>query len=234
MATFSLSDESQYFDEDLRPALDTERTTPIGGSAFQFIDDQDIEPSLLPLTLPSGCWTLLSAVEACDNATLPRGPFNSTMQHFISCKKGSCSSRVYKSQSEEGGSGDDEQDQEELVPLFVSQNDTQPIGFLRPQVTQALQQDNKDAVEKLKLRACWMMMMRPNQGQSGAGDKSQGASDDKQTSQEHGKSVWAVAFEDWVVEEGKEAMSEHMDRLCRNWKHQNLFSDQLGGTSVCA
>ncbi|GAA5880408.1 hypothetical protein JCM8547_007895 [Rhodosporidiobolus lusitaniae] len=40
---------------------------------------------------------------------------------------------------------------------------------------------------------------------------------------------WAVAFEDWVNEEGLEARREHMDRIVRGWKMAGQFLEQLGG-----
>ncbi|GAA6024673.1 hypothetical protein JCM8202_000434 [Rhodotorula sphaerocarpa] len=40
---------------------------------------------------------------------------------------------------------------------------------------------------------------------------------------------WAVAFEDWVNEEGPEARREHVDRIVRGWKAKGLFPECLGG-----
>ncbi|GAA5844295.1 hypothetical protein JCM11251_003755, partial [Rhodosporidiobolus azoricus] len=40
--------------------------------------------------------------------------------------------------------------------------------------------------------------------------------------------VYAVSFEEWVNEEGKEARREHMDRVVRGWKMAGRFLDCLG------
>ncbi|GAA6024542.1 hypothetical protein JCM10207_008268 [Rhodosporidiobolus poonsookiae] len=40
---------------------------------------------------------------------------------------------------------------------------------------------------------------------------------------------WAVAFEDWVNEEGVDARREHIERVVRGWKMSGQFSECLGG-----
>ncbi|BGO98892.1 hypothetical protein NBRC10513v2_003294 [Rhodotorula toruloides] len=44
-----------------------------------------------------------------------------------------------------------------------------------------------------------------------------------------GTGPWAVAFEEWVNEEGAEVRKEHMDRVVRGWKAKGMFEECLGG-----
>lgn len=46
-----------------------------------------------------------------------------------------------------------------------------------------------------------------------------------------GPGPWAVAFEEWVNEEGAEVRKEHMDRVVRGWKAKGMFEECLGGAS---
>ncbi|KAM0746377.1 hypothetical protein T439DRAFT_294175 [Meredithblackwellia eburnea MCA 4105] len=43
------------------------------------------------------------------------------------------------------------------------------------------------------------------------------------------ETCFAAGFEDWVVEEGEDAIREQMDRVVRGWKMAGLYSDALGG-----
>lgn len=67
------STSNNIFDDDLRDPLSS-FTTPDKISPF-FHDIEDTDPDVRPLSLPSGTYTLLPAVERCDNARLPQGPF---------------------------------------------------------------------------------------------------------------------------------------------------------------
>ncbi|BGP07500.1 hypothetical protein JCM10049v2_003337 [Rhodotorula toruloides] len=44
-----------------------------------------------------------------------------------------------------------------------------------------------------------------------------------------GTGPWAVAFEEWVNEEGAEVRKEHIDRVVRGWKAKGMFEECLGG-----
>jgi hypothetical protein len=99
---------------------------------------------------------------------------------------------------------DKQYDDEPLVPFFVEIGDARPVGFLRPVVVDALKTDNAK-VKKSRMQECWKVL-----------ENDQGR-------------VWAVAFEDWLNEEGVTARQEHLDRLIRGWKEGGHFSSLLGG-----
>ena len=123
-----------------------------------------------PLVLPHGTFSVLSIVEA---ASLP--PI--TMGNAATVDS-------------EGP----------LMPFFVRLADSQPIGWLRPVVVEALRADNT-AMAKHRSNPCFAF-----------------AADDSR-----------CAFSDATNEGGVESRSEHMDRLARIWHQRGLFADQLGG-----
>jgi len=177
------------FDEDLRPR-DSPTTTPdVGGKRFRFKDDDEIQPDIQPLVLPAGVWSLLSVCTTLDNAVLPQGPFGPALH----------ASRVVHAREEK---------EELLLPFFVESTDKKPVGFLRPSVVEALQDDNAH-MKKMRLQACWRVLEVTESGDA-----------------------WGIAFEDWLNEEGREARSEHMDRVMRAWKQENRFPEELNGERI--
>jgi len=124
---------SGFFEEDLRQGRETVHAYSAGlhSAASTFQDNEDIEPDLKPLTLPSECWTLLPAIEACDNTRLPRGPFSA--QQFE--RQRGQADRDALGHGEASLSNNDQE--EVLLPFFVKETDNkQPIGFLRPSINQ--------------------------------------------------------------------------------------------------
>lgn len=216
---------SEFFDDDLRPR-DTSHEV-IGGDHFSFRDDEDIEPDVHPLTLPSSSWTLLPAVERCDNATLPRGPFDATSFRRRSGDQ-------QRSRASHSLPAESVQDEELLIPFFVEEADERPIGFLRPKVVEALQADNEHAQSKLKMQPCWKILRIADSERDETRPSGRDI-ENREASPQNG--IWGVAFAEWLNEEGKDARSEHMDRLCRSWKAQGLFNDELKGElnncSIC-
>ena len=87
-----------------------------------------------------------------------------------------------------------------LTPFYVRLADTQPIGWLRPAVVEALRADNA-AMARYRSDPCFAF-----------------ADNDSR-----------CAFSDAINEGGVESRTEHMDRLARSWHQRGLFSDQLGG-----
>lgn len=157
---------------------------------------EDVEPHIKPLGLPSGSWTLLPIIEKCDNAVLPAWP--------------------PRSQSEQT----DADAEDRLVPFFVEEQDTRPVGFLRPKVLQAMLDDNEAMTTKMKMaEPCWQVRTRTNDAKEAV------AADGLHN-------IESVAIAKWINDEGKETRSEHMDRLVRKWREQGLFSDELGGASA--
>jgi hypothetical protein len=196
-----------FFEEDLRQGREAVHAYSAGlhSAASTFQDNEDIEPDLKPLTLPSGCWTLLPAIEACDNTRLPQGPFSA--QHFE--RERGPAGRDALGHGEASISND--KDEEVLLPFFVKESDHQPIGFLRPSIVEMLELDNTNAVTKMKSQPCWKMLKTAKGG-----------------------FPWAVAFEDWInqSENPFEVRSEHMDRLARGWKQEGRFPEELKGDST--
>jgi hypothetical protein len=154
-------------------------------------DGPNLVPNPPPVSLPYPHYTLAPVLDACDNVILPLGPFSPTAPPTFAVS--TTSHKQY--------------DQEPIVPFFVEIGDSQPVGFLRPAVVDALKVDNVK-MNKFKVNECWKILEN-----------------------DEGR-VWAVAFEDWLNEEGAAARQEHIDRLVRSWKQAGLFASELGGPWV--
>lgn len=173
------------FSEDLEGASNPFLVPPTYSrqhSHSKYDDDDDVEPDVAPLCLPSGTWTLLPAIEACDNAVVPRGPFNvnrraGERQSKKRSSPSSCSSSRLPSPSEaqsrlgrkatdrqalnEHGDqlrADNDGDDVPDIPMFVKRRDVQPIGFLRRRIVRQLQIDNDFTTSKLKMQPCWTLL----------------------------------------------------------------------------
>lgn len=218
------------FDEDVHPlqgssgySYTTPDTVYVGGG---FRDDDEVEPLTKPLLLPSGHWTVLPAVEKCDNCRLPQPPFTASVDNYTR--------RVREAEDSQ---------QEFLVPFYVSKKDRQPIGFLRDKVVQALVEDNKKVEEKFRMQPCWEILYTvggggredasksKSNGDGGAASNDANGSSDgtHDSSPSSSKKIWAVSIAEWLNEEGRDARSEHMDRLVRGWHQQGLFPEELRG-----
>ncbi|MBW0555901.1 hypothetical protein O181_095616 [Austropuccinia psidii MF-1] len=99
---------------------------------------------------------------------------------------------------------------------------SQPIGYLRPCIINALFNDNQKMLE-IKTKPCWKFLYSIHQNSNHPI-----ISD---TDHQSLLSPWAIAFEDWIndSENRLETRREHLDRLIRNWKQSGLFLDQLSG-----
>ena len=101
-----------------------------------------------------------------------------------------------------------------------------PIGFLRPDIVQAMLRDNEKMIE-FRSRPCWKALYRLKSTGSHEQDSSAIELDLQPTS-----SPWCLAFEDWINhEEGRRSVRrEHFDRLVRGWKESGQFLNLLAGT----
>lgn len=247
-------------------------TTPDKISPF-FHDIEDIDPDVRPLVLPHGTWTVLPAIEVCDNAKLPQGPFGpywhrraiqdkielaAERRRLLDEKKWisqkddsnrsnsidgqlarlsllSAGSSVSAQLEEEATTGESEQaeneQEEQLLPFFIHENDKKPIGFLRPSIVDALLHDNETVVTKFKMEPCWKVLsyLRSSSCTTGNDSKCNNNSDSKTDELDQDKIIWGFCINDWLNEEGKESISEHFDRLTRGWHQSGQFHEELKG-----
>lgn len=234
------STNNNIFDDDLRDPLSS-FTTPDKISPF-FHDIEDTDPDVRPLVLPSGTYTLLPAIERCNNASLPQGPFGPFWH-----QRAREESRALKAEREslekihkEEKDGDEhtpallatlslhEKDaDEELIPFFVHEGDKKPIGFLRPSIVQALLKDNETAINKLKMEPCWKVLSyTPRPASTSTNSRGDNTVENNDNEEEV---IWAICMNEWLNEEGKEGRSEHFDRLVRGWHQSNQFNEKLKG-----
>lgn len=245
------SSGNNIFDDDLRDPLSS-FSTPDKISPF-FHDIEDTDPDVRPLMLPSGTYTLLPAIERCDNARLPQGPFGPFWhQRAREERKALTAERqrleALKQQQDKDKEEDDEHTaallatltlhekdaEEELVPFFVHEGDKKPIGFLRPPIVQALLKDNETAVTKLKMEPCWKVLSYTPRQEASSFSSSPPASSAETASSSNGQQeneeyIWGFAINTWLNEEGKEGRTEHFDRLVRGWHQSGQFSEELKG-----
>ncbi|KAF8966315.1 hypothetical protein BDZ97DRAFT_1808992 [Flammula alnicola] len=146
-----------------------------------------------PLKLPRGHHSLLSLVHECNNLILPHNPWHIEKHHTIATRTSS------------GGTVNEET----VVPFLISHDQQEiPIGFIRPQVVSALEEDHQKHLV------------------SGAASPW-----DLRYSNEQPKVLKSVAFAEWVNEGGKYTRTMHMERLVSEWKKHNVFKEILRGWS---
>lgn len=138
------------------------------------------------LKLPADCSSLLPLVHSSSNLRLS----SSATQHYVSTRNENNISV----------------DEENVVPLYVSTPvetslACRPIGWLRPQVLQALTNDHN----KLYKKSMWDFQ----HDQNGL--------------------LRSVAFAAWVNAGGRHQRTLQMNQLVSEWRHEKLFTDILGG-----
>lgn len=149
-----------------------------------------------------------------------------------------------------------------------------PIGFLRPQIVEALLLDNAKMVQ-MGVRPAWQflppvdvpakappqMVRRRSSASSRRPSNNLGMTASAASTPAHQSGAntpatasetlamkdvladlkrmdvgtatpYAVAFADWVNEEGREARKEQMDRVARAWKMKGDYPDVLGGEQI--
>jgi hypothetical protein len=82
----------------------------------------------------------------------------------------------------------------------------QPIGWLRPKVVEALKKDHETELRRNQ-RSPWQL----------------------QYASESDGVPLSVAFASWINAEGKQQRTLHMERLVKEWRQEQLFTDILRG-----
>lgn len=142
-----------------------------------------------PLALPRGYNSLLPLVHECNNLILPHHPWHVDLEHKIATRL-------------QNGSFEKE---EVVLPFLIAHDEKeQPIGFIRPQVASALEDDHQ---RHLVSGSASPWDLRYSKGQP--------------------KTLKSVAFADWVNEGGKFTRTMHMDRIVIEWKKANMFMEVL-------
>lgn len=143
-----------------------------------------------PLRLPSGYHSLLPLICSSSNLVLPNGPWQGKNQHFVG------------SRAPDGSIVGEEI----VIPFFISRltsPEHDPVGFLRPEVTAALERDHRKYIET-------------------------GAKSPWDIHYCHTK-LESVSFAPWVNAGGKYLRTMHMERLINEWKQEKVFTDILRG-----
>lgn len=149
----------------------------------------NLTASVRPLQLPSGHQSLLPLVHSCSNLVLPYNPCQSETPHIIA------------SRNSEGAIIDEEI----VVPLLISHDSLEkPVGYLRPQVVSALEDDHQKHLV------------------SGSASPW-----DLRYSKDSTKSLKSLAFAEWVNEGGKFTRTMHMERIVLDWHRRQMFKEVL-------
>jgi hypothetical protein len=240
---------NNIFEDDMRDPSTPDKISPF------FHDIEDAEPDVKPLELPAGTYSLLPAIDRCDNARLPQGPFGPFWhRRAIEERKAVRVERERLNKLKDDNHDDDAiaallatldinskdpQNEEDLIPLFVHEGDKKPIGFLRPSIVDAMLKDNEKAVTILKMQPCWKVLsytLEDSSSPSSAASSLQQAliTDPEKSGRGDGatdsnRAIWGICISDWLNEQGKEGRSEHFDRLIRSWHQSGQFSEELKG-----
>jgi hypothetical protein len=145
-----------------------------------------------PLRLPSGHNSLLPLVLSSSNLRLSPLSHNHTIRHRVSTRNESNISL----------------DAEFVVPFYVStplSPECRPIGWLRPQVAQALEEDHETELRRDQ-RSPWQFHRNESDGLP-----------------------QAAAFARWINAGGQQLRTLCMERLVMRWRQEQLFTDILRG-----
>ncbi|KDR80652.1 hypothetical protein GALMADRAFT_241011 [Galerina marginata CBS 339.88] len=146
-----------------------------------------------PLRLPPGHRSLLPLVHSCNNLVLPHQPWHSQAPLVMGTRN----------------SDGEVVDKEHIVPFVLSHGHREgPVGFLRPQVASALEDDHQKHLV------------------SGAASPW-----DLKYTKDHPKSLKSVAFAAWINEGGKYTRTMHIEHLVDEWRRRNMFPEVLKGWS---
>lgn len=146
-------------------------------------------PPVRPLRFPSGYQSILPLVHSCTNLILPHNPCQSETPHIIA------------SRNSEGAIIDEEM----VVPFLISHDPSEkPVGYLRPQVVSALEDDHQKHLV------------------SGSASPW-----DFRYSKNPTKSLKSLAFAEWVNEGGKFTRTMHMERIVLDWHKRKMFKELL-------
>jgi hypothetical protein len=154
------------------------------------------KPRSAALKLPAAHPTFLPLVLSSSNLGISRGPWHSP--HLRS--------RVVTRTKDNGYV-----DEETVLPFFLStpfSSQCRPIGFLRPEVANALEADHNNQISAHKISP-WHLQYS-----------------------HHANRPWSASFSSWVNEAGHRARTVHIDRLVREWNREKLFDDILRGAVV--
>ena len=139
-----------------------------------------------PLQLPAGHQSLLPLVYSCNNLILPHNPYQSDTPCIIA------------SRNSEGATIDEET----VVPFLISHDPSEkPVGYLRPQVVSALEDDHQKHLVS---------------GSASPWDFRYST-----------KSLKSLAFAEWVNEGGKFTRTMHMERIVLDWQKKKMFKEVL-------
>ena len=145
------------------------------------------KPPPAALKLPTTHPTLLPLVLSSSNLEIPQGPWHTPhLPHRVATRT-------------ENNNGVNE---ETVLPFFLSTPHSpqcRPIGFLRPEVLNALQVDHRNQISAHKISPWNLHMQYPD----------------------HSEKPWSVSFASWAHEVGNRARTAHIDRLVREWKRQS-------------
>ncbi|KAF8906217.1 hypothetical protein CPB84DRAFT_1770253 [Gymnopilus junonius] len=142
-----------------------------------------------PLKLPPGHRTLLPLINSCNNLVLPPQPWVAQTHLSIGTR------------TPEG----DVVEKENVLPFVLSHAQREiPLGFIRPQVAAALEEDHQKHLV------------------SGSASPW-----DLKYTKEHPKQLKSAAFAAWVNEGGKFTRTMHMERLVYDWRKHNMFPEVL-------
>jgi hypothetical protein len=161
--------------------------------SHMFLRSYCSKPRPAALKLPTAYSTLLPLVLSSSNLEISPGPWHTPhLRHQVATRTrdNHCV------------------DEETVLPFFLStpySPQCRPIGFLRPEVVNALEADHSNQISAHKISP-WNLQY------SG-----------------HSEKPWSVSFASWVNEAGNRARTVHIERLVREWKRENLFHNILRG-----
>lgn len=152
-----------------------------------------LHPRPAPLRLPAGCPSLLPLVISSSNLII-RPPSENPGSSYSVGTRISDGSIINK---------------ENVVPFYLSsqtssQSKHNPIGFVRPEVSNALQKDHRRQINETS-KSSWDLQY------SLAGD------------------ISSIAFAPWINQGGRYSRTQHMERLIHEWKSEDIFTDILKG-----